>query len=190
MPLPLLTTTIGSFPKPKYTPIRDWFDISREKGGMNCAQTTRNYAADLSKNKEKNEELFKEQFNFPEKLEIRIGVHSGVCSVGNFGSDQRLDYTVIGRAVNVAARLEQAAPNNSMLFSNSTKSLLGDTFQVSDSIEVKAKGIDRPIIGYILTNKVSKRSLVTVKEEGISLKFDPSIVDKKEVDKFLLKIKQ
>ena len=139
---------------------------------------------------EKNEELFKEKFNFPEKLEIRIGVHSGVCSVGNFGSDQRLDYTVIGRAVNVAARLEQAAPNNSMLFSNSTKSLLGDTFQVSDSIEVKAKGIDRPIIGYILTNKVSKRSLVTVKEEGISLKFDPSIVDKKEVDKFLLKIKQ
>ena len=139
---------------------------------------------------EKNEELFKEKFNFPEKLEIRIGVHSGVCSVGNFGSDQRLDYTVIGRAVNVAARLEQAAPNNSMLFSNSTKSLLGDTFQVSDSIEVKAKGIDRPIIGYILTNQVSKRSLVTVKEEGISLKFDPSIVDKKEVDKFLLKIKQ
>ena len=139
---------------------------------------------------EKNEELFKEQFNFPEKLEIRIGVHSGVCSVGNFGSDQRLDYTVIGRAVNVAARLEQAAPKNSMLFSNSTKSLLGDTFQVSDSIEVKAKGIDRPIIGYILTNQISKISLVTVKEEGISLKFDPSIVDKKEVDKFLLKIKQ
>ena len=139
---------------------------------------------------EKNEELFKEKFNFPEKLEIRIGVHSGVCSVGNFGSDQRLDYTVIGRAVNVAARLEQAAPNNSMLFSNSTKSLLGDTFQVSDSIEVKAKGIDRPIIGYILTNQISKRSLVTVKEEGISVKFDPNIVDKKEVDKFLLKIKQ
>ena len=139
---------------------------------------------------EKNEELFKEQFNFPEKLEIRIGVHSGVCSVGNFGSDQRLDYTVIGRAVNVAARLEQAAPKNSMLFSNSTKSLLGDTFQVSDSIEVKAKGIDRPIIGYILTNQISKRSLVTVNEEGISLKFDPSIIDKKEVDKFLLKIKQ
>jgi len=139
---------------------------------------------------EKNEELFKEQFNFPEKLEIRIGVHSGVCSVGNFGSDQRLDYTVIGRAVNVAARLEQAAPKNSMLVSNSTKSLLGDTFQVSDSIEVKAKGIDRPIIGYILTNQISKRSLVTIKEEGISLKFDPNIVDKKEVDKFLLKIKQ
>ena len=167
-----------------------FFGDPQSKGPEQDALACCNMGLEMLAFVEKNEELFKEQFNFPEKLEIRIGVHSGVCSVGNFGSDQRLDYTVIGRAVNVAARLEQAAPKNSMLFSNSTKSLLGDTFQVSDSIEVKAKGIDRPIIGYILTNQVSKRSLVTRKEEGISLKFDPSIVDKKEVDKFLLKIKQ
>ena len=167
-----------------------FFGDPQSKGPEQDALACCNMGLEMLAFVEKNEELFKEQFNFPEKLEIRIGVHSGVCSVGNFGSDQRLDYTVIGRAVNVAARLEQAAPKNSMLFSNSTKSLLGDTFQVSDSIEVKAKGIDRPIIGYILTNQISKRSLVTVKEEGISLKFDPSIVDKKEVEKFLLKIKQ
>ena len=167
-----------------------FFGDPQSKGPEQDALACCNMGLEMLAFVEKNEELFKEQFNFPEKLEIRIGVHSGVCSVGNFGSDQRLDYTVIGRAVNVAARLEQAAPKNSMLFSNSTKSLLGDTFQVSDSIEVKAKGIDRPIIGYILTNQISKRSLVTVKEAGISLKFDPSIVDKKEVDKFLLKIKQ
>ena len=167
-----------------------FFGDPQSKGPERDALACCNMGLEMLAFVEKNEELFKEQFNFPEKLEIRIGVHSGVCSVGNFGSDQRLDYTVIGRAVNVAARLEQAAPKNSMLFSNSTKSLLGDTFQVSDSIEVKAKGIDRPIIGYILTNQISKRSLVTVNEEGISLKFDPSIVDKKEVDKFLLKIKQ
>ena len=167
-----------------------FFGDPQSKGPEQDALACCNMGLEMLAFVEKNEELFKEQFNFPEKLEIRIGVHSGVCSVGNFGTDQRLDYTVIGRAVNVAARLEQAAPKNSMLFSNSTKSLLGDTFQVSDSIEVKAKGIDRPIIGYILTNQISKRSLVTVNEEGISLKFDPSIVDKKEVDKFLLKIKQ
>ena len=167
-----------------------FFGDPQSKGPEQDALACCNMGLEMLAFVEKNEELFKEQFNFPEKLEIRIGVHSGVCSVGNFGSDQRLDYTVIGRAVNVAARLEQAAPKNSMLFSNSTKSLLGDTFQVSDSIEVKAKGIDRPISGYILTNQISKRSLVTVKEEGISVKFDPNILDKKEVDKFLLKIKQ
>ena len=131
-----------------------FFGDPQSKGPEQDALACCNMGLEMLAFVEKNEELFKEQFNFPEKLEIRIGVHSGVCSVGNFGSDQRLDYTVIGRAVNVAARLEQAAPKNSMLFSNSTKSLLGDTFQVSDSIEVKAKGIDRPIIGYILTNQV------------------------------------
>jgi hypothetical protein len=92
--------------------------------------------------------------------------------------------------VNVAARLEQAAPKNSMLFSNSTKALLGETFQVIESVEVKAKGIDRPIIGYIMKNEITKKEIVTVQKNGISLKFDPNIVDQKEVDKFLSKIEE
>ena len=56
MEIPLITTTIGSFPKPAYTPIRDWFDSAREKGGMNSPETTRNYQADLAKNIEKNDD--------------------------------------------------------------------------------------------------------------------------------------
>ena len=139
---------------------------------------------------ESNEDLIKEKFNFPEKLEIRIGIHSGMCSVGNFGSDQRLDYTIIGRAVNVAARLEQAAPKNSILFSNSTKALLGETFEVSETIEVIAKGIDRPVIGNIMKNEATKKNIVTLQKNGISLKFDPSIIDQKEVNKFLSKIEK
>ena len=139
---------------------------------------------------ESNEDLIKEKFNFPEKLEIRIGIHSGMCSVGNFGSDQRLDYTIIGRAVNVAARLEQAAPKNSILFSNSTKVLLGETFEVSETIEVTAKGIDRPVIGNIMKNEATKKNIVTLQKNGISLKFDPSVIDQKEVDKFLAKIEK
>jgi len=131
---------------------------------------------------QKNIKLRNSQVDEKDQMLFRVGLNLGdVIMEGE---------NLYGDGVNVAARLEQAAPKNSMLFSNSTKSLLGDTFQVSDSIEVKAKGIDRPIIGYILTNQISKRSLVTVKEEGISVKFDPNIVDKKEVDKFLLKIKQ
>jgi hypothetical protein len=77
-----------------------------------------------------------------------------------------------------------------MLFSNSTKALLGETFQVIESVEVKAKGIDRPIIGYIMKNEITKKEIVTVQKNGISLKFDPNIVDQKEVDKFLSKIEE
>ena len=49
------------------------------------------------------------QEGFAEPFEIRMGVNTlGYCNVGNFGSDQRLTYTIIGGEVNVAARLKVA----------------------------------------------------------------------------------
>ena len=42
-------------------------------------------------------------------LQVRMGVHTGYCTVGNFGSEDRMDYTIIGGAVNTAARLESIA---------------------------------------------------------------------------------
>lgn len=41
---PIQTTTIGSFPKPDYVPVRDWFDASRDSTGMNDPTITRDYA--------------------------------------------------------------------------------------------------------------------------------------------------
>ncbi len=41
-------------------------------------------------------------------MALRVGVHHGPAVVGNFGSDQRLEYTVIGHTVNLAARVEGA----------------------------------------------------------------------------------
>ena len=44
---------------------------------------------------------------FADPFEVRIGINTGYCNVGNFGSDQRLTYTIIGGEVNVAARLRE-----------------------------------------------------------------------------------
>ena len=54
------------------------------------------------------------------QLHIRVGVHSGPCSVGNFGAENRLDYTAVGRTVNIASRLEAAAQPGDVLCSRPT----------------------------------------------------------------------
>lgn len=58
MSKPIETTTLGAFPKPKYVPVRDWFDLARETGGMNTSQTTRDYTSDIENVDESHEALF------------------------------------------------------------------------------------------------------------------------------------
>jgi adenylate cyclase len=43
-------------------------------------------------------------------FQLRIGINTGFCTVGNFGSDDRVDYTIIGNEVNLAARLQSHRP--------------------------------------------------------------------------------
>ena len=125
--------------------------------------------------------LLKELNNFPERLEIRVGIHNGLCNVGNFGSAQRLDYTAIGRAVNVAARLEQAAPKNSILVSSAVRNLIKNKFETSSPIEVTAKGIDKPIAGYVLTRQGSLNFKVIKELDGLKLEYDPKKIDKNKL---------
>ena len=58
-----------------------------------------------------------------EGISVRMGISNGFCTVGNFGSDLRLDYTILGSPVNLAARLQSMAEIDDMLVDENTKNL-------------------------------------------------------------------
>lgn len=78
-------------------------------------------------------------------LEIRMGINTGYCTVGNFGAETRMDYTIIGREVNLASRLESAAEIGEILISHETYSLVKDVIMCRDKGQITVKGFARPI---------------------------------------------
>ena len=81
-------------------------------------------------------------------IDIRVGVNSGECVVGNFGSENRMDYTIIGKDVNAGQRLESNAEPNRILISESTYRLIQDKIPCSHRGEIQVKGMARAINAY------------------------------------------
>ena len=78
-------------------------------------------------------------------LEIRMGINTGYCTVGNFGTEMRMDYTIIGREVNLASRLESAADSGEILISHETYALVKDVIMCRDQGAITVKGFSRPV---------------------------------------------
>jgi class 3 adenylate cyclase len=84
-------------------------------------------------------------------LRTRMGITSGFCTVGNFGSDNhRLEYTVLGSPVNLAARLQTTAEADTILIADSTWLLLRDAVDATPMGQITPKGFVRPIAYYRL----------------------------------------
>ena len=83
-----------------------------------------------------------------EAFEIRIGINTGQASVGNFGCQGRMDYTAIGRQVNMAARLEVNCEPSRILISHATWSLVRDEVPCVPKGEISVKGFRDPVKVY------------------------------------------
>lgn len=89
-----------------------------------------------------------------ENLKVGIGMHSGYLVAGNLGSSRRMDYTIIGDTVNVAARLEGVAEAGEVIITQSTRDKLGDLFKLDERTPVKVKGKAKPIPIYNVMERI------------------------------------
>ena len=114
-------------------------------------------------------------------LNARMGIHTGICTVGNFGSEDRLDYTVIGNGVNLASRLESNAKPNSILISEDTYLHVRSEINCSKNNTIKVKGVSYPVQTYkvegLMMNQADQFGLTEHQIPGLSLILDQSKIE-------------
>jgi len=107
----------------------------------------------------------------------RMGINTGFCNVGNFGSVDRMDYTIIGAEANLAARLESICEPSGIVMSYETYMHVSDLLDAKPLPEIELKGITRDIIPYaaqnFLTSNIGEsEARFSKKMPGLSLDID------------------
>jgi PAS domain S-box-containing protein len=93
-------------------------------------------------------------------MKIRIGITSGFCTVGNFGSENRMDYTILGRNVNLASRLESNTEPGTILISHETYILVGSHVNCIKKDPIFVKGFEQPVQTYQVVERTDMATVV------------------------------
>jgi adenylate cyclase len=115
-------------------------------------------------------------------FQLRIGINTGYCTVGNFGSEDRMDYTIIGSEVNLASRLQSHAELGGILLSHETYSLIKDHVLAEERTPLRAKGIAKPVRNYAvitpIKDLVAQGRTIHEEQDGLRLFVDLQRLDK------------
>ncbi len=79
---------------------------------------------------------------------MNVGICTGYVTVGNIGSKERMEYTVIGNHVNLAQRLQSEAEADQILVNQRTFSMVKDTFETEIIPDITLKGINKSVVIY------------------------------------------
>jgi adenylate cyclase len=119
-------------------------------------------------------------------FKARMGINSGYCNVGNFGSSDRMDYTIIGAEANLAARLQSIAEPGGIVLSYETFALVRDVVTAHQLPPITMKGISREVVPYSVDNVLDtaiKGEVIVERLAGLDFYLDPSMVDAQAADR-------
>jgi class 3 adenylate cyclase len=118
---------------------------------------------------------------------VRMGINTGFCNVGNFGSVDRMDYTAIGAEVNLAARLQSIAEPGHIVISYETYALVRDMVAARALPPISVKGIKRAVVPYVVEGVLDEagRKIEIFSEHmtGLDFYLDPRAVDAAAVER-------
>jgi len=113
---------------------------------------------------------------FEKPFRMRIGISTGYCNVGNFGSADRMDYTIIGGEVNLASRLESQAEPGGIVLAYETYALVSDIIHAEEQPPIQVKGFRRPIRPFALVglydDLTGNRRYIHQERDGMKLLID------------------
>jgi adenylate cyclase len=117
-------------------------------------------------------------------FQLRIGINTGYCTVGNFGSADRMDYTIIGNMVNMTARLQSHAEIDSILMGHETYSLVKGMVATAKHSPITVKGFAEPLNCYkvlgLYDDLVREGQVIREEQEGFKFMLDLKKQDKQK----------
>ena len=136
--------------------------------------------------REKMKEFRKKWYDmgYQEPLASQMGIATGYCTAGNFGSPERMNYTAIGTPVNLASRLAMAVDTDEIFISHETWGYVKEKIVCTPPEKLHLKGFDHELLAHrVLYPQEEKSAILFMKDEpkGINIKIDSSKISKEEV---------
>jgi class 3 adenylate cyclase len=163
-----------------------FFGDPETKGVQEDARACLRMAVDMRRRLEQLNTIWRQQ-GIEQPFRARMGINTGYCNVGNFGSDDRMDYTIIGAEANLAARLQSIAEPGGICLSYETYALVRDMVRARPLPAIAMKGISREVVPYavegLLGDLAQRPQVISEHATGLDFFLDLEAIDDKAAER-------